>query len=85
MSSTKRNTALTTRRTSTKRAPTQGVIKGWPSAEILHREAEIRARRAKPYLLLEGDWLRACGFEVGQPFVVSVEQYPLVVTIERPS
>lgn len=62
-----------------RRAPHEGVIRGLPSAEVLRREAEVTARRAVPYLILEGAWLKRCGFEIGRAYKVRAEKDSIVL------
>ena len=53
-----------------KKNPLEGVTGGWPSATILRDEAEARAANPVPYIVLEGAWLRDCGFEIGRRYAV---------------
>ena len=54
-----------------KKNPLEGVTGGWPSTALLERELNARARKAVPYIVLEGAWLRECGFEIGRRYVVT--------------
>jgi hypothetical protein len=54
-----------------KKNPLEGVTGGWPSTALLERELQARAREAVPYIVLEGTWLRDCGFEIGRRYVIT--------------
>ena len=68
-----------------KKNPLEGVTGGWPSTALLEREIQARTRKAVPYIVLEGTWLRECGFEIGRRYVVTPRAGAVTVEPAQPA